>query len=59
MNGQQKHEAMRRMVKGLHDGGYISDKDKLTLEYKLETGDLKVFEEIRGYLLRVADEIGK
>lgn len=59
MDGAKKEIAARNMINTLHECGYLDDRDKNTLEYKLKTGDLAVFEEIRAFLLKIADEITK
>ena len=59
MRGEQKEKAAKNMIKGLYEFGYIDDKEKRMLEYRLKAGDLEVFENIRNYLIKLADEITK
>lgn len=59
MNGQQKAAAASNMIKALYELGYITEKEKIMLEYRLQAGEREVFEKIRAYLIKVADEITK
>lgn len=59
MNGQQKAAAAGSMIKALYELGYITCKEKIMLEYRLQAGEREVFEKIRAYLIKVADEITK
>lgn len=59
MDGQKKEAAAKNMLNGLYELGYISEKEKRMLEYKLQAGEREVFEKIRAYLIKAADEIIK
>lgn len=59
MRGEQKEKAAQNMINGLHEFGYIDDKEKRMLEYQLKAGDFEVFKKIRNFLIKVADEITK
>ena len=59
MRGERKEKAAENMIKGLYEYGYIDDKEKRMLEYRLKAGDLEVFEKIRNFLLKVIDDITK
>ena len=59
MDGEKKVAAAKNMINGLHDLSYIDEREKTELEYRLKTGDLKVFEELRAYLIKLADNIAK
>ena len=49
-------ESMRRMICGLNEKGYLTDADREALERRLNDGETAVFDEIRGYLLRLTAE---
>ena len=57
MSGDKKAKAAKNMINNLYECGYIDERYKETLEYRLKTGDLKVFEEIRAYLIALTDEM--
>ena len=57
MDGKEKEAAARSMITGLYECGYINDKEKRTLLYRLQVGEREVFERIREYLLKICEEI--
>lgn len=59
MDGERKTAAAKNMISGLYELGYINDKEKRMLEYRLQAGEREVFENIRAYLIRVINEITK
>lgn len=59
MSGEIKLAAAKATIKMLHENGYIGDRRKAELEYKLTTGDTSAFEEIRGFLIEIANTITK
>lgn len=59
MSGIQKEAAARSIICCLFECGYIDIKKARELMYILDTGDRKVFEEIRGYLFKLIKEINK
>lgn len=52
-----RQEASLEVVEALCAIGYITGKDKRTLIYRLNTGDITVYDEIRGLLITLAAEI--
>lgn len=59
MDGEKKKKAAKNMINGLYEYGYIDNREKETLEYRLRVGDMAVFKELRAFLIKVADEIIK
>lgn len=57
MSGERKEKAALNMINGLYEYGYIDDRYKKTLEYRLKVGERAVFEEIRAYLIAITDEM--
>ena len=59
MCGDKKEAAAKNMISALYELGYIDEKEKRMLEYRLKAGEREVFEKLRAYLIKVADEITK
>lgn len=57
MTGEQKEAAARNVIYGLYECGYINDKERRMLLYRLQAGEREVFERIREYLLKICEEI--
>lgn len=56
---KNKENAAKHMINALYECGYIDDREKTALEYKLRIGELQVFENIRAYLEKVIRDITK
>ena len=59
LSGEQKEESAKNIINALYAGGYIDFYEKRVLEYRLTTGDRTVYDKIRRYLYKIADDIKK
>lgn len=53
---QNKIESAISVINQLHRLGYIDDESKGVLESKLNKGDMQVFEELRTFLIKIAEK---
>lgn len=59
MTGKQKEIAARHVIRCMFRAGYIDDRKRRELVFKLDSGDSTVLREVREYLLKIADNITK
>lgn len=59
MKGEQKETAAHNVINILYECGYIDDKERRMFIYRLKAGERAVYEELRGYLLELSNEITK
>lgn len=52
-------QAVTNILESLSDIGYLSDIDKRWYVYRVQSGDLSVYEEVRELLLKMAADLKK
>lgn len=59
MSGEQKEIAARHVIECMFESGCVDDKEKRTLLFRLDSGDMTVLEDVRVFLVNIADKITK
>lgn len=51
--------ASRRLTNALYSTGYITQRDRDELLYRVAVGDMTAYKDLKGLLVEIADQLGR